>query len=594
MKNSIKFNLLTLAILLVCTLTFFESKAQIVVTNGSEIYVNGTVLYSKGAINLETESATIYLRNGAQLVQADLINSNQGLGKISVYQEGTAHQFAYNYWCSPVGSNNANTAINNPFRINQLHDPLVNTTNPIDSQNAIFTGNYNGTSNPLTIAKPWLYTFTAGSVAGNWNFVGDTGWIAPGLGFSMKGTSGSNNNQAYDFRGKPNNGKISNAVAASQWTLIGNPYPSALDALAFIHDADNVNAITGSLYFWEQDLTILSHVTADYVGGYASYTISSDGTVETFTPAPFNTYNSNGTINNSGNPTTSSSGKAVKRFLPIGQGFMVEGKSGTTGVVTTKNSHRAFYKESDSESEFFKSSTPLANLTSALPTNYKRFRINLDFGNNYTRQLVQTFHSNATTGFDYGLESKCLNILSSDAYWETNSVFYISQALSFSPQVTVPITIKISADTSVRFRLFDVQNFDANQSIYLYDNSNGNYYDLSDANLELNLAAGLYTNRFEIRFVNSTLSLEDETVDNNNLNVFYKKTTSQIQIINQSNLVITKLELYDLSGKMIFFKEINSDSDQIIVPIISVATGIYLCKIISNTNEKSVTKLYIN
>ncbi len=594
MKSFIKNNIQKILVFMfVCFTTIFDANAQMFVANNTSVYVDGTGFYCAGDINLETETSTIYLRNEAQLIQSSESNSNKGLGKISVYQEGTTHQFAYNYWCSPVGNNSVNTTSNNPFRVNQIHDPLLNTPNPIDSQYAQFTGGYNGSSNPLTIAKPWLYTFSAVATAVTWNFVGDTGIIAPGLGFTMKGTSGSNNNQAYDFRGKPNTGNISNTVLASQWTLIGNPYPSALDAAAFIHDTDNVNAISGTLYFWEQDLSVASHTTSDYVGGYAAYTISADGAVETFTPAPFNTYNQDGSINVSGNPNNNISGKLVKRYLPIGQGFLVQGKIGTSGIVTAKNAHRTYYKESGSESEFFRTNATYSNTNTSLPTDYKRFRLNLDFNDTYTRQLLPTFHSDATTGFDYGLENKCLNILNTDAYWETNAIFYTSQALSFDPQIGIPLTLKLSANTTVRFRLFDVQNFDANQSIYLFDSVTGIYYNLTDSNTELTLVAGIYTNRFEIRFYNNTLSA-DEIETKKDLWLYYQKSNAQIIINNISNLVIEKVDLYDLTGKIVLSKEINADTKQITIPVSNVATGVYICNIKSVTKEKISEKIIIN
>ncbi|NJM79583.1 MAG: hypothetical protein HC854_08195, partial [Flavobacterium sp.] len=85
--------------------------------------------------------------------------------------------------------------------------------------------------------------------------MGNTGVVEPGLGFTMKGVSGSDitiahpisgslgdgvannpsNNQRYDFRGKPNDGDISVTVGATagpnypNQTLAGNPYPSAIN-----------------------------------------------------------------------------------------------------------------------------------------------------------------------------------------------------------------------------------------------------------------------------------------------------------------------------------------------------------------------------
>jgi hypothetical protein len=58
----------------------------------------------------------------------------------------------------------------------------------------------------------------------------------------MKGSGSALGNQTYTFVGKPNNGTISsNTVGDDQLLLTGNPYPSAIDADAFI--TDNITAI---------------------------------------------------------------------------------------------------------------------------------------------------------------------------------------------------------------------------------------------------------------------------------------------------------------------------------------------------------------
>jgi hypothetical protein len=561
---------------------------QLTVSENSFIYINDAVLTTYEDINLVANSSKIYLRNESQLLQKGDSNNNQGLGQISVYQNNNVHEFAYNFWCSPVG-NTTNSVINNPFKTSQIHDPLLGTTNTIDSQPALFTTGGQGLSTPLTIAKSWLNIFQAGSSLSNWSYVGDTGNIPPGLGFTMKGTVGSNNNQTYDFRGKPNNGTLSNTVLASQWTLIGNPYPSALDALAFIHDPENVNAITGTLYFWQQDLTVLSHNIQDYVGGYASYTISEDGAIETFIPAPFNTYNNNGEINNNGNTLTNLTTKKVKRYLPIGQGFMVEGKAGTSGTVKTKNSHREYYKESNSESEFFRANSATSNLPSA----YSRFRLNIDFSNTYTRQLVQTFHASATSGFDYGLESKSTNPLSNDANWLQQNEAYASQASVFDDNLVLPLGVNLSTNTLVRFRAVSIQNMNPNQPIFLYDALTGLHYDLTITMPEINLVAGNYQNRFDIRFTPPEVLHNSNPEVTSSFLLTYQKSNEQIVLMNYKNLFINSIDVFDLSGKLVFSKQINSDSSQFKIPIDSMAKAVYIATIKSTTLETK-TKLIIH
>ena len=119
----------------------------------------------------------------------------------------------------------------------------------------------------------------------------------------MKGTSGSDatvphtgagqNNagsrQRYDFRGKPNDGTITNAVLAGNFTLIGNPYPSAIDLNAFLNDPVNAAVIDGRALFWEQ-AAVNSHMLNQYQGGYGIYTPGTG-----YTPADFWSYNGNGT-----------------------------------------------------------------------------------------------------------------------------------------------------------------------------------------------------------------------------------------------------------------------------------------------------------
>jgi hypothetical protein len=560
---------------------------QLTVSANSYIYINNEVLSTTENINLVANSSKIYLRNEAQLLQKGEDNNNQGVGQISVHQNNNVHEYAYNFWCSPVG-NTTNTTINNPFKANQIHDPLLSTSNPIDSQPALFTTGGQGLSSPLTIAKSWLNTFQAGSSLSNWSYAGDTGNILPGLGFTMKGTIGSNSNQTYDFRGKPNNGTLSNNVLPSQWTLIGNPYPSALDALAFIHDSENVNAITGTLYFWQQDLSVLSHNIQDYIGGYASYTISQDGAIETFIPAPFNTYNSNGQINNNGNPLTNFSTKKVKRYLPIGQGFMVEGKVGTSGTVKTKNSHREYYKESNSESEFFRINQSTSNLNSE----YSRFRLNIDFNNTYTRQLVQTFHAIATSGFDYGLESKSTNPLPNDANWLQQNIAYASQASVFDEDLVLPLEVSLATNTLVRFRAVSIENMDANQPIFLYDALTELYYDLTTTMPEINLVAGNYQNRFDIRFTSSGLLNNTNPEANKSYLLSYHKSNEEIVLYNYDNLFINSVDLIDLSGKLIFSNQINSNASQFKIPVDNLAKGLYIATI-KSTNLVSKMKLII-
>ena len=455
---------------------------------------------------------------------------NSGDGELSVYQEGNVGAHEYNYWCSPIGSKTNNT-INNPFGITFLND----VTGLITSTPAIITHlpGYNGTSSPLNIEPYWIWKYVASDNYYDWIHVQSATSINPGEGFTMKGTAGSGDAQRYDFRGKPNNGTIDVSVANNKLTLVGNPYPSALDALAYIHDPQNAAVITGTLQFWEQDPSVNSHYLRDYDGGYATYTINAAGTVETFLSAVFNTYNGNGIINVS---NTGAGSKPARRYIPIGQGFMVEGTA--TGTVKAKNSHRIYIKETNTDSEFFKSSNTknktkkTTNDFSKVPNDYKRFRLNIDFNNTYTRQLVETFHSSATQGFDYGLESKIneQDALASDAHWLIDGKSYLAEALPFDASLKIPLVIKVKSELQIKIRIADIQNFDSDQPIYVHDTENNTFVDLKAQDFNINLDANNYTDRFKIVFEKNSLNTTEANFDD--LRMFQNNNISELKILN--------------------------------------------------------------
>tara|TARA_R110002073_G_scaffold53_3_gene1124 strand:+ start:3014 stop:4693 length:1680 start_codon:yes stop_codon:yes gene_type:complete len=541
------------------------------------VFVNDEIVFVEDDINLNEAPSSLYLRNEAQIIQGTGTTGNSGLGELSVYQEANVGEYEYNYWCSPIGSKTSNS-INNPFGISFLND----VTGLITSTPATFvtTSTYNGTSSPLNIEPYWVWKFIASDNYADWVHIQSNTSINPGEGFTMKGTIGSGDAQRYDFRGKPNNGTIAVSVLNNQFTLVGNPYPSALDAVAYIHDTQNAAVINGTLYYWEQDPSTNSHYINEYNGGYATYTINAAGTVETFISAVFNTYNGDGSINIS---NTGAGSKTARRYIPIGQGFMVEGTA--NGVVRAKNAHRFYTKETAANSEFFRPSDTKGEskknktIFSKTPVEYKRFRLNIDFNNNYTRQLVQTFHHTATNGFDYGLESKINtgDILTSDAYWTIDNDAYLAEALAFNEELKIPVVIKLAADSPIRIRIADIQNFENSKPIYIHDIEKDTFINLKNQDFEVNLESGLYTNRFEITFNNTVLSNTDETFKN--LKIFQNNRTAQLKLLNTKNLEIESFNLYDISGKLVMSERISSSKRKYTFSTKSLSTGIYIVKI---------------
>lgn len=393
------------------------SYSQLFVKDGSTVFVKSTVLYVQDNINLEGSvpsiaagtEGKILLRNESQLVQGKTgASTNTGLGKISIFQEGTSNNFGYNYWSSPVGFPDA-TVGNTGFGIDMFAVP----TTPSSSTPAVVLpmNNYNGVAGAgtLSIAPYWINRYPNGTTYTSWINSGSatTHPIPTGLGFSMKGTVGSDtttageteqNNpyvagtttppypgvpsgQRYDFRGRPNDGDISISVSnvgattiplVTNNTLTGNPYPSAINLNLFLleNSGYTINypsgtvanpglpvggVINGTAYFWEHEKPASSHNLTQYLGGYGSYVPNglSAASVGTYNVATWKTYNGDGSVNN---PAAGLGSIYSRMFSPVGQGFMVQGTA--VGNAIMKNKYRVYVTESVSnESTFNKSSS---------------------------------------------------------------------------------------------------------------------------------------------------------------------------------------------------------------------------------------------
>ena len=424
----------------------------------------------------------------------------------------------------------------------------------------------------------------------------------------MKGSGSANTgNTTYDFRGKPNNGTMANPVAAGDFTLVGNPYPSAMDSAAFIHDSDNQAAITGTLFYWEQDASspaTQSHVLQDYVGGYSEFTINSSGVVISNTPAVFFTYDEQDNIYSlpPGPPATGT--KMAQRYIPIGQGFMVEGSVGTSGIVRAKNAHRSYVKEG-AQSYFFRNGDATNTDTSEIqfqenglpivPSDYKRFRVNVDFTvgqSQYTRQLLLNFHDTATAGFDYGLELSRSDNNTSDTYFTLNNKAYSAQAYPFEEILIIPIVIDIAEQQPLRFRIFDIQNFDEAQGIYIHDIENEVYVNLRDQDYELNIEPGNYTNRFEIVFTpGESLDINDFEVSK--LTIRQNNNTHQLSVLNPNSLDIKSIEVFDVAGKRMIDAHYNSVLNRYELTTIDLSDAVYVVKVTSNSNSVKSEKIIV-
>lgn len=548
---------------------------------------------------LTLTSGTLRLNGEAQLVQNGLVaNPIIGDGYILIDQQGKRSSYHYDYWCSPVSMNGTNYSISEILR-----SGTYSTSSPF-TPGAISYGsgtNYadGAYSNPIKLSTRWMYKYSAMSPDYyNWQHISNNGLIEIGEGYIMKGVTGSatvDQSQNYIFIGKPNNGTINLNIGAGQDYLIGNPYPSSLDANQFILDniRDNggnasTNIINGALYFWDH-FGAQTHFLAQYIGGYATYTLMG-GVVAVSNDPLINNNNASGT-------------KVPKRYIPVAQGFFVKAYGDpslsannpnmtspiTGGTIQIKNSQRAFERESGSSSIFFRNSNQAASFNTTADQRMK-IRFGIETDNGYRRQILLGADSNTTSNFDIGFDAPMIDVQGDDFYWDLNNVPLIIQAIeNFNVGQFIPVTVKLTNANSFTITIDQLENIDANLDIYLFDNNSGVYYDLRAGAITLNLGHGEFNNRFSITFHNTILSQDDIMESTEDLQVFVNNSNDILHIKNNTkNTNIKEIYLFDILGQLLKKWEVKeSNQSNLEYELSNLSDGAHIIKLITNNGELS-------
>ncbi|MFD2824833.1 LamG domain-containing protein, partial [Lacinutrix iliipiscaria] len=385
----------------------------------------------------------IDLQGESQLVQDEDSDLDvTSAGTLEKDQQGTRDQFTYNYWSSPVGVSNITTN-NNSYTLNDnIFKDGSDADNPI---NMTFVSGYNGSNGtPIGIANYWIWKYNNRPTDdyASWQHIRNTGTLLAGEGFTMKGVTDTGGSvtleQNYTIEGKPNNGDISLTINANNDYLVGNPYPSAIDADKFITDngptIDGATPlITGTLYFWEH-WGGGSHNLADYQGGYATYNLAGAvGSASLGTNDP--------DVATGGTPT-----KIPGQYIPVAQGFFVTAEA--DGTINFNNSQRIFKKEGLSSSVFVRdseSSSPTENADNG----DDRMKIRLGFNsiNTIHRQLLATADHRATQNYDWGFDAKVIEDQMDDMYWIIDDEKYFIQGIyDINESTVLPIGIHTKND----------------------------------------------------------------------------------------------------------------------------------------------------
>lgn len=439
-------------------------------------------------------SGTLVLEDTASLCQSDDEMINTGIIHLK-RKTSPVRKFDYTYWSSPVENQKI------------------------------------GDVSPTTLSDKF---FSFDPDANNWKNEALINPMTVGKGYIIRGPQEFSVTipEKYEavFKGIPLNGKIKTAIGnAGSFNLIGNPYPSALDADAFLKA--NAANIKGTLYFWTHNTAIANgkYVSDDY----AVYNLLGGvGTRAALT---------------SGENTTEPDGRIASC-----QSFFVE--SASTGEVKFENSMRVIEKNE----LFFKPARITEKKTSVAKN---RIWINLTNEENAFKQILLGYIEGATNSYDRAFDGESFDGNQYvDFYTFNEGKNWVIQGREFpfqdSDQVTLGYKTQMGGNFSISIDHLD-GIFSGQQEVYLEDTELKILHDLKKEPYKFSTQKGTFNGRFVLKFTNKNLNITQFQSDKKGILIY--KNKNQI-IIESEESLIQKVQIYDLAGKLILEQNFSENS----------------------------------
>lgn len=511
----------------------FSPTHTLKIVNG--VYVNSMV----------DTSLTFY--NNASLVQINDDSVNEGV--ISYTRtNNTTRETDYTYWSSPVAG-----------------QKLINVS-------------------PKTPIN-YFYSFDAG--VNNWIYQNPNNVMTEGKGYIIRGPQYTSipptNFYEAPFKGVPNNGNYEVAILVSSDgksnNLIGNPYPSAIDAESFLRA--NSSVLQGTLYFWTHNtpIRVTTPGTTNEGSGYYVY-ISDDY-------ASYNLTGGVGTVAFSDLDKTLSNPKKPTGKIASGQGFFASGKA--TGKAIFKNSMRVGVGSITGDNkQFFKIPESLKN-TNAIEKN--RVWLNLTNDKGAFKQVLVGYITDATNGYDNAFDgpnnngNQFVNFYSIN---EDKKLTIQGRALPFNENDVVLLGFSSVIQGSFSISIDEVDGLLTSENIYLEDKTNNSIHDLKKSAYTFDTEKGTFDDRFVLRFTNKTLGTGDFELNDNS--VLIAKDRGELKIKSQTE-TISRITVFDLLGRKVFDKE-AVNSNEFRTSNITLNKQLVLVKVML-TNGKVISKKVI-
>ncbi|WP_410503562.1 T9SS sorting signal type C domain-containing protein [Flavobacterium sp. Root901] len=355
------------------------------------------------------------------------------------------------------------------------------------------------------------------------------------------------------FTGVPNNGDISFTPIATKWNLLGNPYPSAIDADMLIN-----NTGVGALYFWTHNSPPNGSVVGDAKYNYTA----ADYAVYTLT----------------GSTGTSSGAAVMLGKIAAGQGFFFKASTGSNIVFT--NSMRVV----GNNSQFFKTAE-----TKGIEKN----RLWLNFANaeGAFKQALIGYIEGATNSWDQNYDAATLNGNTYVDFYsisEAKKLAIQGRAIPFEDTDVIPLGYKTTVAGEFTIAIDHTDGLFDNQKVYLEDKTTNTVYDLKAGDYKFTTEIGTFTDRFQLKYTNKTLGTGD--FENVKDGVLVAVKDKVINIISTKEN-IKDVSVFDINGRLIYNKK-KVNSLELSISNLQAAEQVLLVKV-TLENKAEVTRKII-
>jgi hypothetical protein len=514
-------------------------------------------------VNVQAGGSLI-IPDGASLIQVN--DSAVNTGNITLSRIAQIRQSDYVYWSSPV----ANFDVSNVY----------------------------GGFTPTAAIYEWIPTTATGFlgmpgnvpiVVGDWSAL-SSGTMDQGKGYAVKGPTNQPATPAPAtavFNGVPNNGLIRQPLSSGgysggsliynpygfdnlvvlqtddNWNLLGNPYPSALDADAFLL-ANTM--LEGAVHIW-------THGTEIGNNGESFY----DDFVFSYDPADYITYNLMGS-------TTPFSGQ-----IASGQGFFVLAlNNNESGNATFNNSMR-----SAANTDFYRTANSNNNVSDV--TGIERHRIWLTLGdqNGRASDILVGYIEGATQEKDrlFDAFTRELNTLSLYSKIGDERMSIQGRALPFNENDQVPLgtVIPQAGQYTIAISKVDGLFLDDNQDIYLEDTYTGTIHNLKAAPYTFTESEATdYKDRFLLRYTADALSINDFEL--NAVRIIAPK--GEYIKINSDDSPIDSVIVYDLLGRALINTS-YADTSEVIINNTNLSSGTYMVNVTLRNGSSKTQKVIL-